>query len=80
MLQCVIKSDSFILSAMGLKLYFKVLFHSILAAAVTASKRNTDLLRLKFHFESFFVTGKGIGTRVYSSNVWPHLSNVSLRF
>ena len=54
---------------MGLKLYFRVLFHSILAAAVTASKRNTDLLRLKFHFESFFVTGKGIGTRVYSSNV-----------
>ena len=36
------------------------------------------LLRLKFYFESFIVTGWGIG--VYDSNVWPHFSNVSLRF
>ena len=62
----------------------KALFHAFIpwqpssCCNISIRERNTEVLRLKFHFQSFIVTGQGIG--VYDSNVWSHLSVVSLRF
>ena len=62
----------------------KALFHDFISqqpsscCKISIRERNTEVLRLKSHFQSFIVTGQGIG--VYDSNVWSHLSVVSLRF
>ena len=62
----------------------KALFHGFIPQQpssrcnISIRERNTEVLRLKFYFQSFIVTGQGIG--VYDSNVWSHLSVVSLRF
>ena len=78
-LLCVIKSE-FILNTVDyfgkvINGFFQGLFpwHTFSCCNTRISKRYTEVLRLKFNFELFIMTGQAIATRVYNSNVRAHL-------